>query len=177
MEVVRIVQRVDIDRIREEYEKIKDIVPWENGQTSINYRDIEDEDKHLGGCGWHKEYFTRGHVFQKDYILYNEEYHNTLIKGVLTQYQCYRSRFLTRKSGTCYQWHNDNDYRLHIPIYSDPGNYFAFEKGIERLEPGYVYMVNTTKKHSFFNGSKTDRIHIVGNIEYGFRGSEIQTNW
>ena len=49
MEVVRIVQRVDIDRIREEYEKIKDIVPWENGQTSINYRDIEDEDKHLGG--------------------------------------------------------------------------------------------------------------------------------
>ena len=70
MEVVRIVQRVDIDRIREEYEKIKDIVPWENGQTSINYRDIEDEDKHLGGCGWHKEYFTRGHVFQKDYILY-----------------------------------------------------------------------------------------------------------
>ena len=39
MEVVRVVQRIDIDRIRDEYEKIKDTVPWENGQTSINYRD------------------------------------------------------------------------------------------------------------------------------------------
>ena len=89
-----------------------------------------------------------------------------MIKGILERYNCFRSRFLTRSSGTCYQWHNDEDSRIHIPVISDLGNWFAFEEeGLKRLVPGYVYLVNTTVKHSFFNGSKTDRIHIVGNTE------------
>ena len=172
MEVVKKIESINLDTLLDDYNKIKDIVPWENGQTSINYREKEGEDRHLGGCGWHEEYFTRGHVFQKDYVLYNEEYKGTIIQEILEDYNCYRSRMLTRKSGTCYQWHNDDDYRIHIPIISEPGNWFAFEDGLKRLEPGYVYLVNTTVKHSFLNGSKTDRIHIVGNTEYGLQ-SEV----
>ena len=177
MEVVRKLQSVNIDILREEYEIIKNKVKWENGQTSINYRKKEGEDRHLGGCGWHEEYFTRGHVFQKDYVLYNYEYDNTLTKSLLKDFRCYRSRYLTRESGTCYKWHKDDDFRVHIPIYSDPGNFFAFEGGIERLDPGYAYLVNTKRMHTFFNGSKTSRVHIVGNTEYGFRSSKTTTNW
>jgi len=168
VEVVQVLERIDANRILREYTEIAARVPWENGQTSINYRDKEDEDRHLGGCGWHKELFTRGTSYQEDYTLYNDEYENTLIKGVLEKYGCYRSRLLTRSSGTCYQWHNDDTFRIHIPVVSDLGNWFAFKEGLHRLELGYVYLVNTTMKHSFFNGSKTDRIHIVGNTEYEF---------
>ena len=167
LEVVQVLEEIDADRILREYTELAAKVPWENGQTSINYRVWGDEDRHLGGCGWHPEYATRGAAFQKDYTLYNDEYEHTLIKGVLEKYNCYRSRLLTRCTGTCYQWHNDDDLRIHIPIISDPGNWFAFEEGLKRLDPGYVYLVNTTVKHSFFNGSKTDRIHVVGNTEFG----------
>jgi len=168
VEVVQVLEEIDADRILREYTEIAARVQWENGQTSINYKE-QDEDKHLGGCGWNQEYFTRGAAFQKDYTLYNDEYEHTLIKGVLQKYNCFRSRLLTRHSGTCYQWHNDDDYlRIHIPIISDHGNWFAFEEGLKRLDPGYVYLVNTTVDHSFFNGSKTDRIHVVGNTEYEF---------
>ncbi len=167
MEVVQKLESINLAMLLHEWNFIKEKVKWKEGQTSINYRNKEGEDRHLGGCGWHPEYATRGGSFQKDYTLYNEEYESTIIKDILQGYNCFRSRALTRSSGTCYKWHNDEDHRIHIPIVSDEGNWFAFEEGLYRLEPGYVYLVNTTVKHSFFNGSKTDRIHIVGNTEYG----------
>jgi hypothetical protein len=56
-------------------------------------------------------------------------------------------------------------YKLHIPIYSDPGNYFAFDSGLYRLEPGWAYIVDPTREHTFFNASMEDRYHIMAGTD------------
>ena len=47
MEVVRKLQSVNIDILRREFETIRHKVLWENGQTSINYREKDGEDLSL----------------------------------------------------------------------------------------------------------------------------------
>lgn len=162
--VVQTLEDINVDLLLEEWNKIKTAVRWSNNQTAVHYRK-QDVDTHIDPCGWHvQEYRERGGLaWQQDYTLLNKEYKNTYIEHLLNKYQVYRARVLVRPSNSCYLWHCDTEKRIHIPLYSDHGNFFAFEgEGLKRLEVGSVYLVDTTKMHTFFNGSKKDRTHIVG---------------
>ena len=161
---VKKLQSIDVNRLMSEWNDIKDKVSWKDGQTAVHYRE-QCRDRHLDPCGWPdpEEFKRRGGEFQKDFVLVNDEYKGSIIEEVLNEYQVYRARVMTRQPNSCYRWHKDNTWRIHIPLVSDHGNFLAFEEyGLFRVEPGHVYTVNTTLMHTFFNGSKSDRTHIVG---------------
>lgn len=66
-----------------------------------------------------------------------------------------------------YPPHYDTTYRIHIPIVTDLGNNFYSYEPDEQVcdfmqADGSVYLVDTTRTHTFKNLSNTKRIHIVG---------------
>jgi hypothetical protein len=66
-----------------------------------------------------------------------------------------------------YAPHKDSTYRIHIPIVTDIGNNFYSYEPTEKIcdfmpADGSVYLVDTTKIHTFKNLSNIRRIHIVG---------------
>ena len=145
--------QIDIECIRSEFEAIRYNVQWQlagsGNQTGINYKETDDLDsRHISltaprGGGTDKNVLKEGPVIHRKYTYYNVEYNNTLIKSILEHYDCFGSRITVVEPGTCLRWHDDRAfnfddsyYRLHIPIYSDPGNHFAFDSGLYRLEPG-----------------------------------------
>jgi hypothetical protein len=181
--------RVDINCIREEFEATRDKVPWQSGMTCINYKDEDEPHRRHTGLsappveeGWHEGSLKEGAAHHRRYTNYNPEWDGTLIKSILEYYDCFAGRIMLRSPCTCYTWHDDRSmtsssasvdedlsyesfYKLHIPIYSDPGNYFAFDSGLYRLEPGWVYIVDPTREHTFFNASMEDRYHIMGGTD------------
>ena len=63
--------------------------------------------------------------------------------------------------------HPDTTYRIHIPIVTDQGNNFYSYEPNEQLcdfmpADGSVYLVDTTRRHTFKNLSNIRRVHIVG---------------
>lgn len=176
---VAMLNAVDIECIRSEFEAIRDNVNWVEGgsgdHTSINYKESDKEEDRQTSLAYAKDRIipldivNKGPAYHRQFKHYNSEYDNTLIKAILEHFDCFGSRILTIESATCLMWHDDRAlnpdesyYRIHIPIHSNPGNFFAFESGLYRLEPGWVYLVDTTRKHSFFNASYGPRYHIVG---------------
>lgn len=68
--------------------------------------------------------------------------------------------------GTRLRVHQDrgNKVRIHIPIYSDTNSKFIIDGESHYLEPGWIYLVNTTFPHTVYNLSNTNRIHLYGKI-------------
>jgi hypothetical protein len=187
--VVRL-NKVDVDCIRQEFESIRNQVQWQlagvGEQTGINYKDDDEASfRHTSivaprSGGINPNILREGAKILRRFTLYNPEYDNTLIKSILEHFDCFGTRIMTVEPGRCYNWHNDRSfehkdtaYRLHIPIYSDPGNYFAFFAGMFRLEPGWVYIVDSTRSHTFFNASKEHRYHVVGNTDMTKKMDEV----
>lgn len=85
-----------------------------------------------------------------------------LINHYITKYNMHRTRIFVSTPKTCLSWHYDRLPRIHIPIQTDPGCIMIVENEARHLEAGSVYRVDTRKHHSAMNGSKRNRIHIVG---------------
>ena len=87
-----------------------------------------------------------------------------LINHYIKKYNMHRTRIFVSNPKTCLSWHHDRLPRIHIPIQTDPGCIMIVENEAMHLEAGSVYRVDTRKYHSAMNGSKRNRIHIVGCI-------------
>ena len=64
-----------------------------------------------------------------------------------------------------YSWHLDYSKRIHIPLITNESCFFIIEETkIHLPADGSVYLVDTTKWHTFVNANrnKFDRSHIVG---------------
>ena len=84
------------------------------------------------------------------------------INRYIEKYGLVRTRLMKSKSKTCLTWHRDLSKRIHIPVKSQDGCFMVIEDAKYFLEPGKVYLVNTTKFHTAFNGSLSSRVHIMG---------------
>jgi len=85
-----------------------------------------------------------------------------LINHYIKKYNMHRTRIFVSNPKTCLSWHHDRLPRIHIPIQTDPGCIMIVENEAMHLEAGSIYRVDTRKHHSAMNGSKLNRIHIVG---------------
>jgi hypothetical protein len=85
-----------------------------------------------------------------------------LINHYIKKYNMHRTRIFVSTPKTCLSWHYDRLPRIHIPIQTDPGCIMIVENEAMHLEAGSIYRVDTRKHHSAMNGSKLNRIHIVG---------------
>ena len=87
----------------------------------------------------------------------------TEIANLIEEYQGVRTRIMTLKPRSCYSVHSDPTMRIHIPIITTAESWMIWPKDnyCSQLIPGYGYLTDTTKYHTFLNGSTEDRIHLV----------------
>ena len=119
---------------------------------------------------YHKDCEGLGSV---KYIKYNEKEYttskipeNSEIQKFIKDNFLYRTRVMKILPKTCYSFHSDYSKRIHLAVQTDERCKIAFEdECIHVPADGYGYLIDTTKKHTAFNGTfNCERIHIVGCI-------------
>lgn len=65
--------------------------------------------------------------------------------------------------GTVLKRHNDENFlwRVHLPIYSEPGSVWITEEGETHMEVGSAYLCDTREFHSVRNDSGAVRVHLL----------------
>lgn len=103
---------------------------------------------------------------ESDFDQIHETFINTTFENIINDFQLFRTRIMIMKGKSCYSFHSDSTWRLHIPIMTtkDCVFYFPNHKEQYHLELGKVYLVNTRETHTFINASTKDRWHLVGCI-------------
>jgi len=66
---------------------------------------------------------------------------------------------------TAYNWHYDvGIICYHIPLLSNPGCHFVYEKESYTMPPGKLYSVHNGVYHTFVNAGREERLHITFEI-------------
>ena len=82
------------------------------------------------------------------------------------RYNLTRCRVLWKTPLTSYPVHSDLSKTLHIPLITDPHNYFYFpdhDAGFN-LKLNKVYIVDTSENHLFVNAGKVKRLHLNATV-------------
>jgi hypothetical protein len=80
----------------------------------------------------------------------------------------YRTRIMLSKPKGCYSIHRDFSPRLHLPLVTNKQCNFLITEPLTmfHLPPdGTTTWVDTTKHHTFMNGSTEQRLHLVMIVE------------
>ena len=86
------------------------------------------------------------------------------INSIMEKYGMKRTRIMKSDPKTCLSLHNDLTKRIHIPLITNDKCFMAIEDRNYYLEPGKIYLTNTTLRHTAVNASESLRVHIVGCI-------------
>lgn len=102
---------------------------------------------------------------ENEFTIFNEKYKNTIL------YEIYKSipdlgrfRIMTMSGPSCYSVHRDLTKRYHYVLETNKNCYFLFPELKEFVHVPLdknLYLVNTLQYHTFLNGSKERRIHLV----------------
>lgn len=67
----------------------------------------------------------------------------------------------------CYSWHKDFTPRFHIPLITNDSSFLVVDNQVKHLSQGFLWLVDTRKPHTAFNGGHANRYHVV----YEFAGT------
>ena len=76
----------------------------------------------------------------------------------------YRTRIMMSKPKGCYSIHRDYSPRLHLPLVTNDQCNFLITEPLTMFHlpaDGITTWVDTTKQHTFMNGSTEQRLHLV----------------
>lgn len=76
----------------------------------------------------------------------------------------YRTRIMLAREKGCYSVHRDYSPRLHLPLVTNKQCNFLFTDPLQMFHmpaDGRTTWVETTKPHTFMNGSTEKRLHLV----------------
>ena len=79
-----------------------------------------------------------------------------------------RTRIARLPPRKCYSVHKDFHKTLHIAIYTNPKSYFLFideQRLIHIPEDSHIWMCDTTRSHTAFNGGDDTRIHLMMRVD------------
>jgi hypothetical protein len=147
--------KVNLDIIKQEIKILPDYL------DQICLQGTRDNLNPFFGCGLFTADPNKKNLTEKDFnvCIFDMPYLNSIIK----KHNLYRVRLMKLKPKTCYYYHQDWSKRFHIPIKTNEKCFFIIDEKVSHLKAdGSCYIVDTTKKHTALNGSKEDRIHIVG---------------
>lgn len=86
------------------------------------------------------------------------------INRIMEKYGMKRTRIMKSDAKSCLTVHQDLTKRIHIPLITNDKCFMAIEDRNYYLEPGKIYLTNTTLRHTAVNASESLRVHIVGCI-------------
>lgn len=150
----------DLDKLLLFYDLMYPYINWvrsKNGsmQSCLQYHKQPDND----GAGS----FRDTGKLETDYKNVNAMYANTAFEEIMNDVGAVRSRLMNMITHTCYSVHQDKAPRYHMALDTNPDAFFVFpetEQICHIPADGYIYEVDTTRKHTFVNAGP-DRTHLV----------------
>jgi hypothetical protein len=160
--MIRIIEPIDIKPVLEEYKSIEKDIYWtdfghKGKQSGLQFRENQDP--------W-TDAVDRPKGAEMMFNQINPFFKNTLFEKLIKKYDLKRTRLMWMGNYACYSMHTDLSPRIHIPLITNDQSYFVFRQGlVKNLSLGFVYWIDTTKKHTAINGSDEWRLHVVGCVE------------
>jgi len=135
------------------------------GSLDLDYdaRSIEDE---KAGIPPHpKKTKYSEHDFNKIVPDIKGLYIYELLTVLKEHYDVGRTRLMFMESKKCLTWHTDSTPRMHIPIVTHESCKMVWENQTLHMPAGNLFWVDTRKPHTAFNGSYSQRIHLVTTVK------------
>lgn len=161
MNLVKIIGNVDTAALVSEFNRLDEQMVWTDmrkcKQTSLQYRPGEDP--------WTSS-VGKSNGFELQYTELNPFFKGTIFEELINEYKLLRTRFMWLNPMSCYSMHKDETPRVHIPLITNPGNYFIFKQTPPiHLTTNAVHWTDTRMFHTFMNCSEFSRLHIVGAVK------------
>ena len=156
--MIKVLTSYNIEPLLISYNKLEKDIVWtdysDKKQAGLQFKKNEDPWASAVGTSKGDELaYTNLNPFFKD----------TIFEELINQYKLKRARLMWISPMTCYSIHKDTTPRIHIPMITNSECYFVFKQGfISHLPTGSVYLVDTTKLHTFMNCSTEPRLHLIG---------------
>lgn len=99
--------------------------------------------------------------FPENYFKYTM-FDTPLLNSYIEKYGLRRTRLMNSHPKSTLSMHQDLTKRIHIPLISNPDCLMIIDGQTYFLEPGNVYLTDTTYKHTAINASNMMRLHLVG---------------
>jgi hypothetical protein len=158
-------------------------IEWTSNQIGITTTADHPDDITIA-CGsmkydWDKAYWSDKDSKQivplRDKVLTEQDFDTvaspfigTLFEEVYNmlslKYSIGRVRLMKMSPSMCLSWHTDTQLRLHYPIKTQEGCLMVIDDEVKHLAQDQWWLTNTLKKHTAFNGSREERIHLVVNV-------------
>jgi hypothetical protein len=107
-------------------------------------------------------------LYEHDFNILCKQFTGTMFETIYNvldlRYNLGRVRLMRSTSKTCLSWHVDFHPRLHYPLKTQDGCFMVIEDEVKHLPKYEWWMSDTLRKHTAFNASKEDRIHLVATI-------------
>ena len=167
LELVKKVElpQLDLERIKNEAFKIleKHDLPQIGLTHSIN---ATEENKLTESTGSILDRQTRTIKFKEtDFTEFNDAYKGSYLHEV---YQMLpnigRFRIMAMSGPMCYTFHRDFTRRYHIAVETNINCLFLFPQLSQQFHlpaDSNMYLVDTRQQHTFVNGSRSRRVHLV----------------
>jgi len=102
---------------------------------------------------------------EDDFTYFVDRFRGTLFEDVYNElsevYELGRIRLMKNRHGNCMSWHYDPSERIHYPLKTQLGCKMVIQDEVMELPKHEWWWTNTTVRHTAFNGSGEDRIHLV----------------
>ena len=124
------------------------------------------ENKILESVGSNYDFESKSYRFdERDFTEFNVEFRSTYLYEIHKQVpNIGRFRIMSMPGPSCYSIHRDQSKRYHIAVETNKNCLFLFP-GLNTNffipADGNMYSLDTRQKHTFLNGSKTHRVHLV----------------
>jgi hypothetical protein len=167
--------KLDIEKLREAYEIAVEKVGFSQGIVNcISVTHCEDGTSDTRGIFWTKdesyneiqiEKPVRESKYTKIDDVLTGTYLEEVVKKLSKHYTLGRVRLLKLDPRNSLSYHRDPELRIHIPIITNPGAMVIVENFATHMPAdGSVYIMNTKKYHTAFNGGTSPRVHLVASV-------------
>ena len=175
-ELIKIVDKIDINPILELYHKLESNIRWTDYETTkqvgLQYRNGNEPWSDGAGTGrnWPANPFGSSAYSSNpdlnktwyENVSITPYFKNTIFEEIINKYDMVRTRLIWVKPFSCYSFHKDISPRLHLPLITNPQCFFLFKDiPVYHMSAGNLYWSDTTKAHTFINCSNKPRLHLI----------------
>lgn len=157
--------RFDLNLVRKDVKKIQSLYP-DLQQICLTHTPTVTGDKVLEGVGSNYNYDSKTYRFDEtEFVKFNDDFEDTYL------YEIYKAipnigrfRIMNMIGPSAYTIHRDQTKRYHLAVDTNRDCLFLFpilKKMYHIPADGYVYTLDTRMEHTFLNGSKSLRTHLV----------------
>lgn len=168
IEIVKKLEEYKIDFERIKSDTLSIVERYNIPQIGLTHatKSLNEEEKILESTGSIMDMETKLRKFEEtDFIIFNEIFKNTSLFDLYSMLpNIGRFRIMTMMGPNCYTIHKDITQRYHFVIETNRDCLFLFPSLKQQHHipaDGNLYKIDTRYKHTFVNGSRGRRIHLV----------------